>query len=159
MSVVSVLCPIMRTPIAFVLSERPFGYTGTMKTELRNDPMMARLMDSLDAGVDIGHYGRLVFSMIARHFMTETELIGDLQKDRDFSSDQARTLLDEVKAADYSPPRRDKILEYQRQQDFPIIENTGDPDAGNVYQTLKFPDHVYEHIAEYREQRMHTRTT
>ena len=32
---------------------------------LRENRMMARLLDSLDAGKDVGHYGRLVFAMIA----------------------------------------------------------------------------------------------
>ena len=36
--------------------------------ELRKDSMMAHLLDSLEAGKDIGHYGRLVFAMVARHF-------------------------------------------------------------------------------------------
>ena len=31
--------------------------------ELRKDEMMAHLLDSLDQGKDIGHYGRLVFAM------------------------------------------------------------------------------------------------
>ncbi len=126
-----------------------------MNDELRKDPMMVRLSDELKAGTDIGHYGRLVFTMIARHFLSESELKKSLCKDRDFSADQAQTLIDEVKAADYSPPKREKILEYQREQSFAIIENVDDPDLGNVYRTLKFPDHVYEHIAEYREQRTH----
>ena len=29
---------------------------------------MAHLLDSLNDGKDIGHYGRLVFAMVARHF-------------------------------------------------------------------------------------------
>ncbi len=36
-------------------------------------------------------------------------------------------------------------------QDFPIILNPDDPDSGNVYRDLKFPDDVYEHIGHYRE--------
>jgi len=35
--------------------------------ELRKNDMMAHLLDALDAGNDIGHYGRLVFAMVARH--------------------------------------------------------------------------------------------
>ena len=41
---------------------------GGGEKELRKDSMMAHLLDSLDAGKDIGHYGRLVFAMEARHF-------------------------------------------------------------------------------------------
>ena len=34
-------------------------------TDLRDSPMMAHLMDALEAGTDIGHYGRLTFAMVA----------------------------------------------------------------------------------------------
>ena len=119
--------------------------------DLRKDAMMAHLLDSLDKGKDIGHYGRLVFAMVARHFLPDDELIATLQKDKDFSEEQARLLVSQVEGKDYNPPRREKILEYQAQQDFPIIPDTDDPDCGNVYRDLKFPDHVYEHISQYYE--------
>jgi hypothetical protein len=122
---------------------------------LRTNSMMAHLLDSLDRGEDIGHYGRLVFAMIARHFGSDDEVVAALRQDKDFTEDDARALLVQVKDADYNPPKRAKILEYQAQQDFPIIPDPSDPDAGNVYRDLKFPDHVYEHIAEYREAKAH----
>ncbi len=122
-----------------------------MFDDMRSDSMMAHLLDSLDRGEDIGHYGRLVFAMIARHFGSDDEVVAALRKDNDFSEPDARALVAQVEQADYSPPKRAKILEYQAQQDFPIIPDPDDPDSGNVYKTLKFPDHVYEHISEYRE--------
>ena len=120
---------------------------------LRKNGMMAHLLDALDAGKDIGHYGRLVFAMVARHFLSEDELVGYLQKDRDFSEEQARALYVQVQGRDYSPPKRERILEWQQQQDFPIIPNPDDPDAGNVYQDLQFPDEVYDHISAYYERK------
>ena len=129
-----------------------------MFDELRANSMMAHLLDSLERGDDIGHYGRLVFAMIARHFGSNDDVVAALRKDRDFSEEDARALLVQVEAADYSPPKRAKILEYQAQQDFPIIPDSDDPDAGNVYRDLKFPDHVYEHIAEYRESKAHAQS-
>jgi hypothetical protein len=125
-----------------------------MIDELRQDPMMARLIDDLDAGTDIGHYGRLVFAMVARHFADEDELVERLSNDRDFSEEKARVMVREVIDAGYSPPKRDKILEFQARQDYPIIENPDDPDLGNVYKHLRFPDEVYEHIEHYREQKV-----
>jgi hypothetical protein len=122
---------------------------------LRADSTMTHLLDSLERGEDIGHYGRLVFAMIARHFGTHDEVVAALRQDRDFSEEDADALLQQVEAADYSPPKRAKILEYQAQQDFPIVPNPEDPDAGNVYKDLKFPDHVYEKIAEYRDAKAH----
>jgi hypothetical protein len=123
--------------------------------ELRKSDMMAHLLDALDAGKDIGHYGRLVFAMVARHFISDDELVGYLTKDPDFAEGEARMMVSQVQGRDYNPPRREKILEYQQQQEFPIIPNPDDPDSGNVYRTLNFPEHVYEHIQEYHEQKQH----
>jgi hypothetical protein len=121
--------------------------------ELRKSDMMAHLLDALEKGTDIGHYGRLVFAMVARHFMDEDDLVNTLQKDKDFDEAQARSLVAQVQGRDYNPPRREKILQYQQEQEFPIIPNPDDPDSGNVYRDLQFPDHVYEHISEYYEQK------
>lgn len=123
-------------------------------TELRNDPMMAHLLDSLEAGKDIGHYGRLVFSMVARHFLPHEEVLAWLTRDPDFSEEQANLMLRQVEGRDYNPPKRDRILDWQRQQDFPIIPNPDDPDSGNLYRNLKFPDEIYQHIGHYQEQKL-----
>ena len=121
--------------------------------DLRKSDMMAHLLDALDKGTDIGHYGRLVFAMVARHFVDEEELVATLRKDRDFSEEQARALVQQVQGRDYNPPRRERILEWQQEQEFPIIPNPDDPDSGNVYRDLQFPDSLYEHISEYHEQK------
>jgi len=119
--------------------------------ELRKNDMMAHLLDALDAGEDIGHYGRLVFAMVARHFLSEDELISYLRKDSDFSEAEAHSLYQQVQGKDYNPPRRERVLEWQQHQEFPICPNPEDPDACNVYKDLQFPEHVYEHISEYYE--------
>ncbi|OKH26326.1 hypothetical protein [Chroogloeocystis siderophila] len=121
--------------------------------DLRKSEMMAHLLDALDAGKDIGHYGRLVFAMVARHFLSEKELIEYLQKDRDCSEEDARSLYQQVQGKNYNPPRRERVLQWQQQQDFPICPNPDDPDACNVYKDLQFPEEVYEHISEYHEQK------
>ena len=117
--------------------------------ELRKNDMMAHLLDALDQKKDIGHYGRLVFAMVARHFLSEDELIGYLTKDSDFNETEARSLYQQVQGKDYNPPKRERVLQCQEQQEFPICPNPDDPDACNVYKDLQFPDHVYEHISEY----------
>ncbi|MBD2075119.1 hypothetical protein H6F86_14695 [Phormidium sp. FACHB-592] len=119
--------------------------------ELRKSEMMAHLLDALEKGTDIGHYGRLTFAMVAHHFLEEAELIEWLQKDKDISEAEAKALVLQVEGKDYNPPKRDRILEWQQQQDFPICPNPDDPDTCNVYRELKFPDHVYEHISNYYE--------
>lgn len=120
---------------------------------LREDSMMAHLLEALDRGEDIGHYGRLVFAMVARHFMSDDEVIGELTRDRDFSEEQARQMLRQVEGRDYNPPRRERILEWQAEQEFPIIPNAHDPDCGNVYKTLRFPKEIYGHIGQYQEEK------
>jgi hypothetical protein len=120
---------------------------------LRDDSMMAHLLDSLQAGQNIGHYGRLVFAMVARHFMDHHQLIDLLTRDPGFSEDEAVALLRQVEGRDYNPPKRERILEWQAQQEFPILPNPDDPDCGNLYRNLKFPDSIYHHIEEYQEKK------
>jgi len=62
-----------------------------------------------------------------------------------------------VQGRDYSPPKREKILEWQRHQEFQIIPHAEDPDEGNVYKDLQFPDGVYENIEEYYEEKAEAR--
>jgi hypothetical protein len=126
--------------------------------DLRNNGMMSHLLDSLEKGQDIGHYGRLVFAMVARHFIEEEELVGLLQNDKDFTEQQARALVQQVASRGYNPPRRDRILQWQKEQEFPICPDGDDPDACNVYKDLKFPDGVYQDIEEYREQKVASST-
>jgi hypothetical protein len=128
-----------------------FGEFSMALQELRKSKMMVHLMDALEHGQDIGHYGRLTFAMVARHFLEEEELIDWLQKDRDFSEAEAKALVLQVQGKDYNPPKRDRILEWQQKQDFPICPTPEDPDTCNVYQDLQFPDHVYENISGYYE--------
>ena len=120
---------------------------------LRQSPMMAHMLDALDNGEDIGHYGRLVFAMIGRHFDSNDELVGLLTQDQDTDEQEMKGLVQQVEEKGYSPPRREKILEYHSQQDFPICPDPDDPDACNPYAELQFPDEVYESIREYREER------
>jgi len=63
-----------------------------------------------------------------------------------------RALVLQVRTRDYNPPRRERILEWQAQQDFPICPNPRDPGACNVYRDLQFPEDVYEDIQEFYEE-------
>jgi len=122
-------------------------------TELRQNTMIAHLLDSLEEGKDIGHYGRLVFAMVARHFLDEKALIKTLRKNPGFSEEEARALYLQVQGRDYNPPKRERILQWQQEQEFPICPDPDNPDACNVYKDLQFPDEVYERIGEYYEQK------
>ncbi|HEX2187019.1 MAG TPA: hypothetical protein VHN78_16100 [Chloroflexota bacterium] len=122
--------------------------------ELRRSEMMAHLLDALDQGQDIGHYGRLVFTMVARHFLDDRQLVRYLTKDPSCDETEAQGLVAQVRDRDYNPPRRERILEWQEQQDFPICPRPEDPDCCNVYKDLTFPDGVYEDISEYHQQKV-----
>jgi hypothetical protein len=127
--------------------------TGDGVAELRKDSMMAHLLDSLEAGKDIGHYGRLVFAMVARHFMPHEDVLAWLRRDPDLEEADAVNMLRQVEGRDYNPPKRDRLLEWQAQQKFPILPYPDDPDCGNLYRNLKFPDTIYNHISQYQEQK------
>ena len=122
-------------------------------SDLRKNDMMSHLLDALESGKDIGHYGRLVFAMVARHFLSEQELVKWLAKDKSIDEVQARTLAAQVNSRDYNPPKREKILEFLEQQKFPICPNSEDPNACNVYKDLQFPESVYAHINEFYQQK------
>src|SRR5688500_20086388 len=98
-------------------------------TPLRQSPMMAHLLDALAAGTDIGEYGRLTLAMVAHHFLEPDDLVALLVQDPSLDESQARALVQQVVAHDYSPPKRERILEWQTQQDFPICPTPEDPDA------------------------------
>jgi len=123
------------------------------QSELRGSPMMAHLLDALAEGNDIGHYGRLTFVMVARHFLAADDLVALLAGQPDMDEKAARMLIMQVQDRDYNPPQRQKILEWQGQQEFPICPTPDDPNSCNVYRDLQFPDGVYGHVEEFYEQR------
>ena len=125
----------------------------TQGTKLEDSPMMAHLLKALRAKKDVGHYGRLTFAMVARHFMDEAELVDLLAEQPDQDETQARAMVLQVKGRDYNPPKRERILEWQAQQEFPICPNPDDPQACNVYRELRFPEGVYEEITEFWEEK------
>ena len=118
--------------------------------DLENDKMMTHLLNALERGEDIGHYGRLVFVLGARHFLSEEELMSWLTKDRDCDEEKARLLVEQVNARDYNPPRRERILEWMTKQGFPICPEPDNPEACNLYRNLEFPHEVYENIQGFR---------
>jgi hypothetical protein len=89
--------------------------------------------------------------MIARHFLEE--MIQLLMKQPGQDEAQARALVLQVRERNYSPPKRERILEWQAQQDFPICPTPEDPNSCNVYRELHFPDDIYDHISEFWEQK------
>lgn len=111
--------------------------------------MMAYLISTLDSGHSIGHYGRLVFTMVARHFVDSEELTSYLQKDPECDRSQAQSLVQQVESRGYRPPKRERILDWMRRQTFPICPDSGDPNQCNVYRNLNFPSEVYDKIAEF----------
>lgn len=135
----------------------PAHDTGAARgSDLRASPMMARLLDALENGTDVGHYGRLTFAMVARFFLPDQELIALLAKQPEQDEESARAMVLQVKGHDYNPPKRDRILQWQAQQDFQICPDPEDPNGCNVYRELRFPDHLYENIDEFWEEQAHS---
>lgn len=113
--------------------------------------MMSHLLDALNRGEDIGHYGRLVFVMVGQYFLSSDELVEQLTKDKDCDEQKARSLIRQVQARGYNPPKRERILEWMSQQEFPICQSPGDQRSCNVYRTLDFPPEVYDKISSFYE--------
>ncbi|MDP9382997.1 MAG: hypothetical protein M3Q29_23245 [Chloroflexota bacterium] len=120
--------------------------------DLRKSDVMSNLLDGLEQGKDIGHYGKFVFATVARHFLEPEQVVEYLAKAPDTDERDARGLLDQVQSRDYNAPRREKLVDYQSQQEFRFMD-PDNPDSGNLYRDLQFPDDVYEDISEYHEQR------
>ncbi len=130
----------------------------TRSDDLRDSPMMAHLLDALEDGTDIGHYGRLTFAMVAQYFMEEQEIIRLLSGQPGCDEKEARALVLQVEERGYNPPKRERILAWQAEQEFPICPTPDDPTACNLYSELRFPDEVYEHIEEYWEEQAEAQT-
>ena len=94
--------------------------------------------------------------MIDHHFMEKNELEEWLSENGETDENRARALTKQIEDRSYNPPRRERILQWQKQQDFPICPNPDDPDACNVYNELQFPDDVYQDIQEYQEKRQNS---
>ena len=121
--------------------------------DLRQSSMMSHMLNALERGEDIGHYGRLTFAMIARYFVDNDELVRLLAQDASIDENEAGALVQQVEEKGYNPPRRGKILEWQKKQHFQVCPNPDDPHACNVYNELAFPEEVFEDIQEYREEK------
>lgn len=115
--------------------------------------MMARLLDALEAGTDIGHYGRLTFVIVARRFMDNADILDLLKRQPGHGERDMAALVQQVSDHDYSPPSRERIIEWQARQDYQLLSDADDPAEGNLYRELSFPDEVYEHIEEFYEER------
>lgn len=112
---------------------------------------MAHLLDALEAGKDVGHFGRLTLVTIGWHFSDEGALVSLLAKQPDHGEVDARALVRQAQQKDYRPPKREHILEWQAQQDFAICPTPDDPGSCTVYRELRFSDGVYEHLEDYCE--------
>ena len=122
-------------------------------TNLRDSPMMAHLQDALEEGQDIGNYGRLTFVMVARHFLSEDDLVKLLIGQPGFEEKEARAMVLQVKERGYNPPKRERILQWMERQEFPICPNPDDPNGCNVYRELQFPEDIYEQIDDFWEEK------
>jgi alpha-glucosidase (family GH31 glycosyl hydrolase) len=111
--------------------------------------MMAHLLEAMKSSQDVGEYGRLTFAIVARHFMQDNELLELLAQQPGFNQQAAQALLLQVKERDYNPPKRERILEWQSQQEFQICPDPQNPSACNLYRELRFPQEIYDRIGDF----------
>ena len=112
---------------------------------------MTHLLDALERGEDIGHYGRLTFAMIAHRFLDRDALLSWLSRDESCDERETTSLVQHVESRDDNPPSRRRILQWQARQTFPICPTPDDPDACTPYTELAMPDAVLEDMEGYWE--------
>ena len=122
-------------------------------TNLQDSPMMAHLMGAMEKGQDVGRYGCLTFVMVARHFISEDEMLKLLEKQPGLDETEARALIMQVQERGYNPPKRERILQWSERQEFQICPDPEDPNGCNVYRELQFPDEIYNQIDDFWEER------
>jgi hypothetical protein len=79
--------------------------------ELRRNPMIAHLLDALDKGKDIGHYGRLTFATVGHHYLDRGELVEILSKGKGADEGDLRCLVHHAVTRGFHVPTWEQILE------------------------------------------------
>ena len=70
---------------------------------LQQSPMTHHLLDTLDWGEDINHYGRLALAIVPHHFAERDELVEWLSNDGNPNENQARALAQQAEERAYNP--------------------------------------------------------
>ena len=91
--------------------------------DLKQSQMMNHMLEALENGEDIGHYGRLTFAMVGVYFANDDELVQVMTNDEEADEREVRAMVQQVREKGYNPPNRDKILEWQQKQDSQICPN------------------------------------
>jgi hypothetical protein len=65
--------------------------------DLKQTPMMNHMLEALENGEDIGHYGRLTFAMVGVYFATDDELVQILTQDHDADEREIRAMVRQVR--------------------------------------------------------------
>ncbi len=81
--------------------------------DLKQSQMMNHMVEALESGEDIGHYGRLTFAMVGVYFANDDELVQLMTQDEDADEREVRAMVQQVREKGYNPPNREKILEWQ----------------------------------------------
>lgn len=118
---------------------------------LRASPTVAHWLAALEAGQDIGHFGRLAFAIVARHFLADEAILSLLAGQPHHDAARAAKLLERVREQGYAPPSRLRLFQWQARQRFPLLPDPANLTSGNLYRELEFPDAVYGQIEEFWE--------
>jgi hypothetical protein len=84
--------------------------------------------------------------------MDRDELADLLMQGKGAEEREVKSLVLQAEERNYNPPSRQRLQEWQAQQDFPLMPDSDDPNSGNLYRELDMPSEVIESIEEYREQ-------
>lgn len=121
--------------------------------ELKRVDCLRKIIERLEAKKSIPHYARLLFIMVARFHLSENTIIKLFARQPDFSEEEAKEMLDNVKLHDYNPPHCKHVVEWMKHTKRYKLCPSKIPGLCDhpIYKALKFPDRVYESIKEYHE--------
>ncbi|HCJ65758.1 MAG TPA: hypothetical protein DHV62_00130 [Elusimicrobia bacterium] len=124
--------------------------------ELKRVDCLRKMIERLEKKKSIPHYARLLFIMVARFHLSENIIIRILARQPDFSEEEAKEMLDNIKLHDYNPPHCKHILEWMKHTKRYKLCPSKIPGLCDhpIYKALKFPDRVYESIKEYHEKEL-----
>ncbi|PYE51877.1 hypothetical protein [Deinococcus yavapaiensis] len=112
---------------------------------LKSNRFMAHLVGALEMGQDIGPYGRKIFATVAQYFLSADDTLMLLK--RNLGEQEAREVMKSVEGE--PPPRRGKVVEYTKRQNFPILPNNHDAHLDDLYAGLTFPPEIQARIPKF----------
>ena len=120
--------------------------------DLKRNPMMRRIIQTMESGQDVGHYGRFIFTVVASYFIGEKEITDLLKRQPEIEdSEEALGFYLQVASARYVMPTSARIRAWDKseeQKNFPLIIQ-GDRNSGNLYREIPLPQQALVSVRSY----------